>query len=478
MDGTAFSKSSGSQVPRVVIAAPHGRSGKTTVTIGLVAALATRGYKVQPFKKGPDYIDPGWLGRAAGRACRNLDRYFCTADEVAGAFQRGIRGADVAVIEGAMGLFDGLDVAGSGSTAEIARVLGAPVILVVDATRMTRSVAALVRGFMDFDPQIRVAGVILNRVAGQRHGEIMQESIARYCGLPVLGFVPKSRDLSIPDRHLGLVPAVEAECGLQALEWARTVALEHLDLEAILAVARSAEPLPPAAGAAPGSEQRGGGGPRVRIGYLWDAAFSFYYPENLEALQAAGADLVPVSALEDGGLPALDGLYLGGGFPEEFAASLEANSRLRNAVRQAAERGMPMYAECGGLMYLSRSISYQGRDYAMAGVLPADVIMEAKPQGHGYTLMEVTGENPFFPIGSLIRGHEFHNSRLANVDLSRVGFAYQVHKGNGVDHKHDGLVYRNVLAGYNHCHAAAVPGWAPALVARAAEYRGASASAV
>jgi cobyrinic acid a,c-diamide synthase len=460
-------------MPRLVVAAPHGRSGKTTVTLGIVAALAARGLTVQPFKKGPDYIDPGWLSRAAGRLCRSLDRYFCTPEQVSAAFAHGAAGADVAIIEGAMGLFDGLDLEGSGSTAEVARVLGAPVVLVVDATRMTRSVAALVKGFAEFDPRIRVAGVILNRVSGPRHREMLTESIARYCGLPVLGAVPKRGDLSIPDRHLGLVPAGEADSQAQVLTAARQVAEEYLDLDGLLAVARSAGPMAVDAETAPATETAVAPrpSPRARVGYILDEAFSFYYPENLEALQAAGAELIPVRATSDAALPPLDVLYLGGGFPEEFAEVLEANASMRASVRAVVEAGMPVYAECGGLMYLCRSIRYKGRAYTMAGALPADVVLEAKPQGHGYTLMEVTGENPFFPTGALIRGHEFHNSRLENVDLSQVRFAYKVRKGTGIDREHDGLVYRNVLASYNHLHALGVPGWAEALVARGAAYR-------
>ncbi|MEW6044971.1 MAG: cobyrinate a,c-diamide synthase [Bacillota bacterium] len=461
-------------VPRLVIAAPHGGSGKTTVTLGLVAALAARGLTVQPFKKGPDYIDPGWLGKAAGRPCRNLDRFFCTPDQLVAAFVRGARGADVAVIEGNHGLYDGLDMEGSGSTAEVARVLAAPVILVLDTTRMTRSVAALVRGFQDFDPGIRIAGVILNRAAGPRHRSILTASLEKYCRVPVLGLLPNSRELSIPVRHLGLVPAAEAERQERILEWGRWIAAKHLDLEGILAVARSAGELPPAA--VPAAQQNHGATEpaalsRVRIGYFADVAFHFYYPENLEALAAAGAELVTISPLADPDLPPVDALYLGGGFPELVAGSLAANGRFRVAVQQAVKAGMPVYAECGGLMYLCRTLVYQGVEYEMAGALPADVVVEPKPQGHGYTLMEVAGENPFFPVGAVIRGHEFHYSRLVNLDRSQTRFAYRVRKGTGIDGQHDGLVYRNVLAGYNHLYALAVPGWAEALVSRAVAYR-------
>lgn len=465
---------------RLVIAAPHGRSGKTTVTIGVVAALAARGLAVQAFKRGPDYIDPGWLTEASGRACRNLDRYFCTEEQVLASFRRGCTGADVAIIEGAMGLFDGLDLEGSGSTAEVARVLGAPVVLVVDATRMTRSVAALVRGFMEFDNQIRVAGVILNRVSGPRHREMMTAAIAKYCGIPVLGCLPKSRELAIPDRHLGLVPAVEEGRQAQILAVARRLAEEHLDLDGLLALAASVPALEravspatvaPLPAPAPSVAAVPLPAPVARIGYFKDECFTFYYPENLEALQENGAELIPINALLEEWLPDIDALYLGGGFPEEFAPALQNNEGLRAAVRAAVEADLPVYAECGGLMYLCRTIQYRGTAYAMSGALPADVLMEEKPQGHGYTLMEATAAHPLFAAGSLIKGHEFHNSRLADVDVSRIDFAYIVRKGTGIDREHDGLVYRNVVAGYNHLHALGAPDWAPALVAKAVAYR-------
>jgi len=458
----------GPQIPRLVIAAPHGRSGKTTITMGLVAALTDLGYIVQPFKKGPDYIDPSWLGKAARRPCRNLDRFFSTAEEVVGAFIKGAAGADVAIIEGNHGLFDGLDREGSGSTAEVARSLSAPVVLVVDATRMTRSVAAMVCGFMDFDAKIQVAGVILNQVSSPRHREMLTGSIEQYCGIPVLGVMPKSHVLRIPDRHLGLVPADEEASRERVLEWSRRKAAEHLDLKALLALAGTAGPLPVGCPVyRPGRVMV----PAVRIGYFLDEAFSFYYPENLEALRAAGAQLVPINALTDHDLPEVDGLYLGGGFPEMFAGRLEANAGVRAAIRRAVDDDMPVYAECGGLMYLCRSISSKGKQYAMAGALPADVLMEDSPQGHGYTIMEVSAVNPFFPVGTLIKGHEFHHSRLVNLDRDVVRFAYTVRKGTGIDRTQDGLLYRNVLAGYNHLYAPAVPDWAEALVTRAAQRR-------
>ncbi|MGB9803323.1 cobyrinate a,c-diamide synthase, partial [Desulfofundulus sp.] len=453
-------------IPRLVIGAPRGRSGKTTVTIGLLAALV-HGLKlvVQPFKKGPDFIDPSWHSRVAGRACRNLDGFLMSRETIRASFVRYSRDADVAVVEGAMGLFDGVDLEGSGSTAEIARAIAAPVILVVEVTRMTRSIAPLVQGFMHFDPQVTIAGVILNQVARSRHELMLRGALEKYCGVPVLGVVPRGKKLVIPDRHLGLVPAGERDELQQALEEIARVARECLDVEGILALARQAPPLEEIPGGCEtAGEVQPADGPL--IGVFRDRAFSFYYPENLEALENAGARLVYIDALHDPGLPEVDALYIGGGFPEVFAGPLEANEGLRKDVCRAVEAGLPVYAECGGLMYLGRSLSWQGRTYRMCGALPFDVVMEGRPCGHGYEVVEVTGENPFFPTGSIIRGHEFHHSRLLNIG-PELRYAFRVLRGCGIDGEKDGLTYKGVLAAYNHIHALAAPHWARAVVDRA-----------
>ncbi len=459
--------------PRVVIAAPQGRSGKTTVTIGLVAALARMGLAVQPFKKGPDYIDPSWLTGAGNRPCRNLDLFMMGAESALTAFSEGSKGADVAVVEGAMGLYDGVDLEGSGSTAQLSRVLKAPVLLVVDATRMTRSVAALVAGFQHFEPDVNIAGVVLNNVARSRHEKMLVGAIEHYCGIPVLGCVPKSGLLSIPDRHLGLVPRTEDDRLLPAIENALHVAEEHLDLNRILELARSAPPLPEGRELPSAMSERS-----ASIGVLLDRVFTFYYPENLEALERAGATLRYVDSLADSALPEVDALYLGGGFPELFMDELEANRSLREDLRRRIEEGMPVYAECAGLIYLSRRISWEGRSREMVGALPCDIEMTHKPQGHGYSVAEVVGDNPFFHRGALLRGHEFHNTRVASLDGEKVRFAYRLRKGSGIDaDHHDGLVVGNVLAAYTHLHALAAPGWADSFVEAAEQHRSRSASA-
>jgi cobyrinic acid a,c-diamide synthase len=465
-------------VPRLVIGAPQGRAGKTTVTAALIAALRARGLRVQPYKKGPDFIDPSWLGLVAGVPCRNLDGFLMERDTLRQSFLRHAAASDLAVVEGAMGLFDGVDLAGTGSTAELARVLAAPVVLVVDTSRMTRSVAAVVLGCQRFDPHLGIAGVILNRVARPRHEAMLRAAIREYCGLPVLGAFPKDEELVIPDRHLGLVPAGERDELLPVLECLRRTAERCLDLEGLLAVARSAPPVeaPALAGGAEGGR---GAHERVPvIGVLRDRAFSFYYPENLEALAAGGARLVFVDALADADLPPVDALYIGGGFPEVFAAELEAGLALRQKIRRAVEEGLPVYAECGGLMYLCRHLHLNGDRYEMVGALPCDAVMERRPQGHGYTVVEVVGSNPFFPVGRILRAHEFHHSRIVNVEAGRVSFALHVHRGWGADGRRDGLVYKNVLALYSHIHVLGVPEWAQALVdlARKAGRRPAGAS--
>jgi len=455
--------------PCLVIAAPQGRSGKTTVAVGLCAALSARGLAVQPFKKGPDYIDPSWLTEAAGRPCRNLDPFLMGRETVLAAFEHGSRNAGLAVVEGAMGLYDGLDLDGSGSTARLARWLDAPVLLVVNAQRLTRSVAALVQGYQHFEPDTRIAGVVLNNVARGRQQALMAQALEHYCGLPVVGVLPRSAALSIPDRHLGLVPRAENEALAPAIAAAREAVLAHFDLDRVLEIANFQ--LSIATAGLPGAALKINHC-QLKIGVVRDRAFTFYYPENLEALERAGAELVFVDSLHDAHLPPLDALYIGGGFPEVFMEELQANASLRADIRAAIEAGLPVYAECGGLMYLARSITWETRRAEMVGVFPCDVCMTGQPQGHGYVEAQVTGPNPFFALGTRLKGHEFHNSRLDTAGLPNLqNCACRMTRGHGLDGEHDGLVYKNVLAAYTHLHALGTPEWAPALVDKAARYQ-------
>ncbi|MFZ5648736.1 MAG: cobyrinate a,c-diamide synthase [Bacillota bacterium] len=459
-------------IPRLVVGAPCGRSGKTTVTLGLLAALKSRGLSVQPFKKGPDFIDPSWMTMVTGRACRNLDGFMMTGEMILDSFVKNAAGSDIGVVEGAMGLFDGGDIDGSGSTAEIAKAISAPVLLVVDTTRMTRSVAPLVRGFMHFDPEITIAGVILNKVARPRHESMLRQAIERYCGIPVLGVIPKGRQFTIPDRHLGLIPAAERDELMSSVEEIGRAAVHLFDMKKVMEVAGSAPPL-----ALPGDERAfhpprpDNGSEKPVIGLFRDRAFTFYYPENIEALEAAGASLVYIDSLNDRVLPNIDALYIGGGFPEVFAAELEGNDSLRRAVNNSVEAGLPVYAECGGLMYLARNLVWKDRKYRMACCLPFDVVMSDRPQGHGYEVVEVCSDNPFFSPGMVIKCHEFHHSRVENIDEKEVSFAFRVARGWGIDGNRDGAVYKNVLACYSHIHARSCPEWAREMVKRAMEFR-------
>jgi cobyrinic acid a,c-diamide synthase len=446
------------------MASAHGHSGKTMVGIGFLGALKERGQVIQPFKKGPDYIDPSWLGFAAGRECRNLDCYWMDEDQVCETLVRGTADAEMAYIEGAMGLFDGLDLAGTGSTAQLARIIKAPVILVVDATRMTRSVAPLIQGFINFEKDVIIAGIILNKVASGRHEQTLRAAIDHYCGIPVLGAIPKNAFRPFPERHLGLVPVTEHCSVRDAIAGGVQIANEYLDTPGIIAIANKASFLPI-------KNNKGVSAPllRVKIGVFRDKVFSFYYPENIEALTSAGAEIVWLDSINDIKLPAVDGLYIGGGFPEVFVSALVKNSKLRSAIKTAAMAGLPVYGECGGLMYLSRKIILEGNEYPMCGILPFDIVFEKKPQGHGYTLMRSVNGNPFFAEGAYIKGHEYHHSKAVNLE-SDIRFTYEVIRGQGIDGKWDGVLVRNVFATYNHIHSVANQGWSQNFVSLAAAY--------
>jgi cobyrinic acid a,c-diamide synthase len=452
--------------PRLLLAALRGGAGKTTLTLGLLAAWQAAGRRVVPFKKGPDYIDPAWHALAAGVPSHNLDPFLMEGNQITSLVSRHAQAADALVIEGNRGLFDGLDAQGTYSTAELAKLLQTPVVLVVDCTMTTRTAAALVLGCQHFDPQVNLAGVILNQVARPRHQEILRSSIEQYCRIPVLGAVPRLKCAVFPERHMGLVPPPEHRAAIRAVQAAQELAERYLDLPGLWQVASQAPPLPAASRALyPEGESQ----PQVCIGVVRDAAFQFYYPENLEALEQAGARLVFLSALADAGLPPeVDALYLGGGFPETHAAALAANDRFRAAVRRAADQGMPMYAECGGLMYLGRAIqTHQGESFPMSDVLPYDFHMGKSPQGHGYTVLEVAADNPYFPQGARLKGHEFHYSRLQPEPGPEARLVFRMTRGAGISGGLDGLSHKNVLATYTHLHALGAPEWAPALVRQA-----------
>jgi len=420
---------------------------------------------VAPFKKGPDYIDAAWLAAAAGRACRNLDSFMMEKEQIFCSFFRFAEKADVALIEGNRGVFDGADLAGTYSTAVLAKWLHTPVLLIVDCTKMSRTAAALVRGCQVLDPDLPIAGVIMNRVGGQRHQRLLRKAIESECGVPVLGAVPKLEENIFPERHLGLLPHQEHPTAIWAIEEAVAVAEQYLDMRAIRQVAETAPPLVPPTVEEPPPVLKQTSPPN--IGIVRDSAFQFYYPENIEALRALGAETVFVSALDDAQLPPVDALYIGGGFPETHARRLANNSSFRNSVREFAEDGRPIYAECGGLMYLGQNLLWEGQEFAMAGVLPLSFAVHKRPQGHGYVIAEVTKDNWLFPVGHRIKGHEFHYSKIARSRLEDLSFAFRLRRGHGFDGEQDGLCYKNVFATYVHIHASGEPAWAPALVAQA-----------
>jgi len=455
--------------PRITIAGSAGDSGKTLLSLGLLGAWRRRGIKPVAFKKGPDFIDAAWLGRAAGQSGRNLDTFLMDDRTVVHSFVRHAIGADVAVIEGNRGLHDGRDAQGTHSTAVLAAMLGSPVILIHQVRKATRTAAAAIMGCCTFDKNVTVAGVVLNGVAGMRHQRVVTDSLALAGGPPVVGAIPRLDDTAfLPGRHLGLVTPEEHPDPDTVLGRAADVVAEYINIGRILELASTAPPLPDDVFSRTTSETHSA---TVRIGYLRDSAFTFYYPENLEALQEAGAELVPISSLAATGLPGdIDGLYIGGGFPETHAGQLADNSGLRDSVRQASEAGLPIYAECGGLIYLAQSLSIDEATYPMAGVFPVQLALEKKPQGHGYCRLIVDQPNPYFTVGSKINGHEFHYTRPIK-GAENVQTACGLEFGTGLFAGRDGMVINKTMAAYCHLHALGTPGWAVAFVREANLYR-------
>ena len=453
---------------RFLISAAHKSSGKTTLAIGLCAALTAQGLVVQPFKKGPDYIDPMWLGRASGRACLNLDPFLMTEQQITACFAQHCTGVDIGIVEGNKGLYDGLALDGSNSNAALAHLLDLPVLLVLDARGMTRGIAPLILGYQAFDPRIRIAGVILNQLGGARHESKLRAVIEHYTDVTVLGAVAHEPMLGLVERHLGLMPEQELDDAAQRVRGIGERIAAQVDLDALLRVARSAPPLPapvpPIDAACAKADSRE---PRVRIGLARDKAFGFYYPDDLQALEQAGAEIVPFDTLRDHQLPVVDGLFIGGGFPEMFMSPLQDNAALRKNIRQAIETGMPVYAECGGLMYLARSLRWKTRSCDMVGALPVDVVMHDRPVGRGYVELEPTAHAPWPCVSSgpaaPIRGHEFHYSSLENA-APDIRYAYKVLRGHGIDGQNDGIVHRNVLASFAHLRSGAGSDWASGFV--------------
>ncbi|WP_353571080.1 cobyrinate a,c-diamide synthase [Candidatus Albibeggiatoa sp. nov. BB20] len=432
----------------LMLAAAHKSSGKTTVSIGLCAALTQRGLTVQPFKKGPDYIDPLWLSQAAQRDCHNLDFHMMSQPEIQRCIALHTHDADIGIIEGNMGLFDSIDIEGKTSNAALAQLLGAPVVLVLNPHGMTRSIVPIILGFQAFDPNINIAGIILNHVASPRHEGKLLKAIDHYTDIPVLGSILRSSELNIEERHLGLIPSNEANQTTDKINQIASIIGQQVDLDQVLNIAQIAKKFeyqPAPIEISPKT---------VKIGVIRDNVFGFYYASDLLALQNAGAELIFINALKDKELPKLDGLFIGGGFPETHAEQLSSNISLKNVIKHEIEQGLPVYAECGGLMYLAQKLTWGDKTWEMVGALPLDTVMNKKPKGSGYTILQETGHG-LWPLcnaqGELgeIFAHEFHYSQAVNVDES-LPYVYQVKRGYGIDGQHDGIIYKNTLACYAH----------------------------
>jgi len=475
-------------IPRILIAGDRSSAGKTTVCTGLLGALRARGLEVQGFKVGLDYIDPGFHTLVSGRPSRNLDGFLMAPDVIKEIFIRGCEGADIAVIEGVRGLYEGLNYYDDvGSTAQIAKILHCPVILVIDAGSITRSVAAIVNGYKTFDPEVQLSGVILNNIGSERHGEKAERAVEKYTGLKVIGKVPRKSGLKISMRHLGLITATECRTGWNeyngVLDGITESVKEGIDIKMLLAVANAAPPInePKATIFTEQVEKR------VRIAVAFDEAFNFYYQDTLDLLSLKGAELVYFSPIRDKNLPeAVDAVYIGGGFPEIYAAELSANLSMRKEIKDFYNGYRVIYAECGGLMYLMKQLEYtplqglrgrrleshkdEGGSFEMCGVIKGSVKFEEQ-RVVNYVEGELRRDCILGKRGSRFKGHEFHHSEIILEDPANVVFAYKMLRGEGIKDGMDGIISKNCLASFAHLHAASYTGFAENFVRSASETR-------
>ena len=428
---------------QIFFSAAHKSSGKTVVTTGICAALTARGKTVQPFKKGPDYIDPMWLSSASQRNCYNLDFWTQSNQEILELFYAKSRSADITIIEANKGLYDGLDLDGSNSNAALAKLLKSPVVLVIDCRGTIRGIAPLLLGYQSFDNAVNIQGVILNFVGGDRHEKKLRQVISHYTDLKVLGALRRNESLILEERYLGLTPSNEDHLAKQKITALGEVISQQVDLDALIKISADIPDVHITSKPPHGSYN-------LRIAYAHDSAFGFYYPDDLEMFHQLGAELVPFNSLTDKQLPDADGLFIGGGFPEKCMRELSANSALRNDIKQRLSNGMPAYAECGGLMYLCNTIDFEGECCEMVGLIDADCVMTPTPQGRGYIQFK-ENTDAFWPSSpsSPINAHEFHYSRLANLN-SELPLVFDVMRGQGIANKQDGLRIYNTLACYAH----------------------------
>ena len=461
--------------PGIAIGGVKGGSGKTLFAIGLIRALMRRGFSVSPFKKGPDYIDPAWLSLASDRQCLNLDAYLMTREKIVSSYRNGVAGVDFAVVEGNRGVFDGLDIEGTYSFAELVKWLGIPLLLVLDGSKSSRTLAALLHGCENFDRDLSISGVILNQIAGERHKKIITESIEKYCRTPVVGAVPRLSDLPLSERHLGLIPVSEHRDPDQVLNTLGDAIENNVDIESIIKIAKTGLEINKTGYTEPSLtdaavrenysiiEKPESDGSSTRsndiavhpaIGVIKDSAFNFYYAENLAALKKNSARIVELNSILDDDIPPIDALYIGGGFPETHVELLSKNYYFREKIKKLIDGGLPVYAECGGLIYLSDSIILNDTCFPMTGIFPFVFELSNKPVGHGYTVFEVDKENPFYRTGVVVRGHEFRYSRIVNIgEADRVNTVFRMRRGTGIAGCRDGILYKNCLATFSHTHA-------------------------
>ncbi len=461
------------EFPRILIGALRGGAGKTLVSLGLLAAWRARGKRLSVFKKGPDYIDAAWLSRASGETCYNLDTYLMGESGVLKSFAARTPRTDMAFVEGNRGFFDGMDVEGRHSSALLAGLLGLSAFLVIDCTKSTRTMAALVKGCQIMDTESCIQGVILNQIGTPRHESIIRKSIEKYCGIPVYGAIPRIKDMTLYERHLGLFPPEEHGAVEETVHSIQKIIESHTDLDALWEAAEShcaSSPLE-------GSEYRPDNEIEststlpfagIRVGVVRDAAFRFYYPENIEALSEKGAEIVEIEAARDTSLADVDALYIGGGFPETHARELAENESFKRSLVEAVERGLPVYAECGGAVYLGQGLEWKGRFYPLAGIFPIVYKFHERPQGHGYTMLEVEEQNPLFPRGTALRGHEFHYAGVSRWEEKTMQFACKVKRGFGFDGFREGLWFKNAYATFSHLHALGESHWADCFLKQAA----------
>lgn len=438
--------------PRVILAGIHSGVGKTTLSLGIMSALRKKGLKVQPFKTGPDYIDPSYHAQAAGKISRNLDGWLLSKDTILELFVKQAASADISIIEGVMGLYDGLADTEEGSTAQLSKILKCPVILILDARSLSRSAAAVCLGYREFDKRVGIKGVIVNNIGSNNHYRYIKSAIEKETGIPVIGYLPRSHDLKLPERHLGLVPASEKKLSAAFYRKLSNLISRHIDLDKIISISRMARPL-----LRGDRKEKTIFSPkpvknRVPIAVAFDEAFNFYYRDNLDILESFGARLVNFSPLRDDNLPnGVSGIYIGGGFPELFAAKLSANKKLKKQIRQKAEEGLPIYAECGGLMYLAQKLAdFNKNELPMVGIFKGAVNMGKRLQSLGYVKIEAIKDNILSKKGAKIRGHVFHWSYFDNLP-DKTAFAYKIGKNKGRTF-YDGLIQGNVLASYAHLH--------------------------